>query len=205
MTARVSMLLNQRASLTCFRACFLRGRAKDLSAHRVIPALKLRILFTGNVYLCCITFSANSDRSLHSVRMPSFVRCEMNVCVDFRTSKYVKISCFLELLKCKLIPVQAWTGPEVSRSLRLQGFQKNRHTKVVRLSALHPGRFYPPPQEIFLVLIFCRPGSSVGIATDYGLDGLGSNPGGDEIFLLSRLALGSKQPPVQWVPGLFRG
>jgi len=27
------------------------------------------------------------------------------------------------------------------------------------------------------------PGSSVGIATDYGLDGTGSNPGGDEIFL----------------------
>ena len=26
------------------------------------------------------------------------------------------------------------------------------------------------------------PGSSVGIATDYGLDGPGSNPGGDEIF-----------------------
>ena len=26
------------------------------------------------------------------------------------------------------------------------------------------------------------PGSSVGIATDYGLDGSGSNPGGDEIF-----------------------
>ena len=25
-------------------------------------------------------------------------------------------------------------------------------------------------------------GSSVGIATDYGLDGPGSNPGGDEIF-----------------------
>ena len=28
----------------------------------------------------------------------------------------------------------------------------------------------------------CGPGSSVGIATDYGLDGLVSNPGGDEIF-----------------------
>ena len=26
------------------------------------------------------------------------------------------------------------------------------------------------------------PGSSVGIATDYGVDGPGSNPGGDEIF-----------------------
>jgi len=32
MTARVSMLLKSRASLTCFRACFLPGRAKDLSA-----------------------------------------------------------------------------------------------------------------------------------------------------------------------------
>ena len=33
-------------------------------------------------------------------------------------------------------------------------------------------------------------GSSVGIATDYGLDDPGSNPGGDEIFRLSRPALG---------------
>ena len=31
--------------------------------------------------------------------------------------------------------------------------------------------------------------SSVGIATDYGLDGPVSNPGGDEIFRLSRPAL----------------
>ena len=31
--------------------------------------------------------------------------------------------------------------------------------------------------------------SSVGIATDYGLDGPGSNPGGDEIFRPSRPAL----------------
>jgi len=31
MTAVVSMLLKSRASLTCFRACFLPGRAKDLS------------------------------------------------------------------------------------------------------------------------------------------------------------------------------
>jgi len=34
MTARVSILLKPRASLTCFRACFLPGRAKDLSAPR---------------------------------------------------------------------------------------------------------------------------------------------------------------------------
>jgi len=46
------------------------------------------------------------------------------------------------------------------------------------------------------------PGSSVGIATDYGLDDPGSNPGGEEIFRLSIPALGPTQPPVQWVPGL---
>jgi len=34
MTARVSMLLKSRASLSCFRACFLPGRAKDLSTPR---------------------------------------------------------------------------------------------------------------------------------------------------------------------------
>ena len=49
------------------------------------------------------------------------------------------------------------------------------------------------------------PGSSVGIATDYGLDGPGSNPSGDESFRPSRPALGPTQPPVKWELGLSRG
>ena len=51
----------------------------------------------------------------------------------------------------------------------------------------------------------CGPGSSVGTATDYGLDGPGSYPGGDEIFCPSRPALGPTQSPVKWIPGLSRG
>jgi len=41
------------------------------------------------------------------------------------------------------------------------------------------------------------PGRSVGTATDYGLDGPGSNLGGDDIFRPSRPALGSTQPHVK--------
>jgi hypothetical protein len=58
--------------------------------------------------------------------------------------------------------------------------------------------------DVYIVLNY-GPGSSVGIATDYRLDGLGSNPGGDEIFRPSRPALRPTQPPVIWVPGLSRG
>jgi len=42
----------------------------------------------------------------------------------------------------------------------------------------------------------CGSVSSVGIATDYGLDGPGSNPGSDEIFRPARPALGPTQTPV---------
>ena len=56
-----------------------------------------------------------------------------------------------------------------------------------------------------ILLASCGPGSSVGVATGYGLDGPGSNPGRDEIFRQSRPALGPTEPPVKWVPDLSPG
>jgi len=53
---------------------------------------------------------------------------------------------------------------------------------------------------------WCGQGSVFGIATGYGLDGLGIKARwGRDIPHLSRPALGPTQPPVQWVPGLSRG
>jgi len=53
----------------------------------------------------------------------------------------------------------------------------------------HPLLFPPSWTPLQAVPNFCThlnpesgPGTSVRIATDYGLDGPGSNPGGDEIF-----------------------
>jgi len=57
--------------------------------------------------------------------------------------------------------------------------------------------------------VLCKrvgPGSVFSIATGYGLDGPGIESWWGRDFLhLSRPALGSTQPPVQWVLGLSGG
>jgi len=63
MTARVLMLLKSRKSLTCFRACFLLGRAKELSASRYINCVHLL------VSVCVIVFT------LHGTDNTKYFRC----------------------------------------------------------------------------------------------------------------------------------
>jgi len=55
--------------------------------------------------------------------------------------------------KGKAVPLQAWSGSEVSRKLRFSDFVTTAQDGG-RLSALHTGRLYP--QEILLVLISVR-------------------------------------------------
>jgi hypothetical protein len=70
--------------------------------------------------------------------------------------------------------------------------------------------FIFPLQHIIQLCIFMRRSrdSSVGTAAGYGLDdrGQSSSPGRIKNFLFStssRPALGSTQPPIQWVPGFL--
>jgi hypothetical protein len=66
----------------------------------------------------------------------------------------------------------------------------------------------PDPQLLtHNVYVYVRgPGSVVGIATAYGPDGPGiESRWGRDFPHLSRPALRTNQPPVQWVPGLSWG
>jgi len=70
MTARVSNLLKSRASLTCFRDCFLPGRAKDFSSPRYVAynERSQRLLFhimhkskSESVHMSCIFYWCHSS------------------------------------------------------------------------------------------------------------------------------------------------
>ena len=54
--------------------------------------------------------------------------------------------------KSKSVPLQAWSGPEVSRKLRFPDFVTTVQDGG-RLAALRTGRLYP--KEMFLLIHFC--------------------------------------------------
>jgi len=79
----------------------------------------------------------------------------------------------------------AWVGFLNDFSILLSIYLHSRHDRSIHFDFQ------------FVIYIYSGQGSSVGIATDYGLDGPGSKPGGDEICRPSRPALGPTQSPVQ--------
>ena len=126
MTARVSMLFKSRASLTCCRACFLRGRAKDLSAPRYSD-LEIRIRSNS----CCSTWVnaalswsnktwRNDTPLFYLARCISFLFVRYRHCwtgswehiIEYQATLYLALWAWLAFVRVYLIVFLAdqWTG-----------------------------------------------------------------------------------------------
>ena len=95
----------------------------------------------------------------HKIRTHSAHRFAKHAPVYQRATPHLFIgficTCEMHLSNGKAVPLQAWTGPEGSRKVRLPQISWQWHRMVVGCQPYAPAAFYP--QEILPVLISVRP------------------------------------------------
>ena len=108
-------------------------------------------------------------------------------------------------------PIDIFHHTSLNSSQKLKMFQNKEDVEKIKTHILCSTTFFRKQCNLWDMEIHCTagqygPGSVVGIATAYGLDGPGIESRlGRDFPNLSRPALRTTQPPVQWVPGLSRG
>ena len=128
MTARVSMLLKSRASLTCFRACFLPGRAKDLSAPQYFRFVRFY------VYDDCCIFTAQPE-CLGLVQVSClFLHCDFQINKRLK-SRPAEPGNFNEMCSPPHTPAHRNLGPA------LEQFSSNFHIVIINVV------FHPPTRK----------------------------------------------------------
>jgi len=108
MTARVSVLLKSRASLTCLRACFLPGRANDLSAPRYMYCCMFCILvfnFVNYLFLLLLCILIFMFMPFYRYVNIFWFLCScilIVTCVTFWVFCFFILFCVLFVCKCVL-------------------------------------------------------------------------------------------------------